>query len=617
MPLFIQIQDSNGVLEDRKIPGEQGEITFGRAADCTIVLPSLLVSELHGVVRHEDGRFELEARGTNPTLVNGRTVPNATPMALTGTDEVYVQGFRMRFGAERDDLAPPEREQEREAFTAALRTLHDNVIHRLEPRSFSPDALDTDQGRAAILRAMRTELHPVALEDPVVHFGTRAALRAAVFDSVVGGLTALSDDETTVFEGYPAVAAHGEARRALVMKLTGELRADDAGSVRGSVRAIRARFDEVFDAIRPQISRELAHYLTRWLLYRETHDLIFGLGPLTDLLRMPDVSEIMVVSRDRIYIEIGGVLEESGKTFVSDAVCERILESILAPINRRLDRSSPMVDARLADGSRVNAVIPPVALRGPCLTIRKFAAEPLGMSHLIRFGTLDERAAAFLRACVCARQNIVVSGGTGTGKTTLLNVLSSAIPAEERIVTIEDTAELQLQQRHVVSLEALPPNIELKGAVTIRDLVRNALRMRPDRIVVGECRGPEALDMLQAMNTGHDGSLTTGHANSPRDMLRRLEVMVLQAADMPVSAIRHQIGAAVDVIVQLSRVPEGGRQVTAITEVIGYDERRGDLVTADIMARGTDGRLRFTGYLPSFIGELTTRGGLELEEVFV
>ena len=288
----------------------------------------------------------------------------------------------------------------------------------------------------------------------------------------------------------------------------------------------------------------------------------------------------------------------------------------MAPIGRRIDESMPMVDARLPDGSRVNAIIPPLALNGPTITIRKFAADPLTVDDLISFGTMTPEIARFLEACVKVRLNIVVSGGTGSGKTTLLNVLSSFIPPDERIVTIEDAAELQLRQEHVVSLESRPPNIEGKGAITIRDLVRNSLRMRPDRIVVGEVRGGEALDMLQAMNTGHDGSLTTGHANSPRDMLSRLETMVLMAGmDLPVRAIREQIASAIDLIIQQARLRDGSRKIVQITEVQGME---GDVITLqDIFffeQRGIDeegrilGRLRPTGIRPKFSDRFQAAG---------
>ncbi|WP_252502113.1 CpaF family protein [Sporosarcina sp. Marseille-Q4943] len=302
-----------------------------------------------------------------------------------------------------------------------------------------------------------------------------------------------------------------------------------------------------------------------------THELT-GYGPITPLLADPSVTEVMVNGPNLVYVEIGGVIEKVNISFRDDLHILRVIEKIVAPLGRRIDESVPMVDARLPDGSRVNAIIPPLALKGPTLTIRKFSEVPFTIHDLLRKHTLNEDMAAFLKAAVESKLNIFISGGTGTGKTSTLNVLSSFISTKERIVTIEDAAELQLSQEHVVSLESRPRNIEGQGEVTIRDLVRNSLRMRPDRIIVGEVRGAETLDMLQAMNTGHEGSLGTGHANSPRDLVARLETMVLMAGfDLPVRAIREQIAGALDLIVQQDRMRDGSRKITKITEVLGME----------------------------------------------
>jgi pilus assembly protein CpaF len=341
-----------------------------------------------------------------------------------------------------------------------------------------------------------------------------------------------------------------------------------------------------------------------------------GLGPLEALIMDPDISEVMINGYNQVYVERAGKLERSPMTFENEDQLRRVIDRIVSSIGRRVDESSPMVDARLEDGSRVNVIIPPLAINGPTMTIRKFSKDPFGVEDLIAFGSMTEDMATFLRACVRARQNIVVSGGTGSGKTTTLNVMSSFIPEDERIVTIEDAAELQLRQEHVVTLETRPANVEGKGRVAIRDLVINTLRMRPDRIVVGECRGGEALDMLQAMSTGHDGSLTTLHANSPKDAIGRLETMVLMAGtELPSRAIREQIASAVNVIVQQTRLRDGTRKIVNITEVRGLSGDQLDLCDIFVFHQtglSAEGRVEgfhtATGELPTFMEQLSTSG---------
>lgn len=377
---------------------------------------------------------------------------------------------------------------------------------------------------------------------------------------------------------------------------------------------IRAHIEELFNAILAEESLVLSRNERQRLFEAITAD-ILGFGPLETLLSNDDVSEIMVNGPKAVFVEQKGNLTRAQVTFDDDDHVMRIIERIVAPLGRRVDESSPIVDARLPDGSRVNAIIRPLALCGPTITIRKFSKKPLGIEDLIRYGSLSKETAEFLRACIIARLNIIVSGGTGSGKTTLLNVLSSFIPNDERIVTVENAAELQLRQEHVVTLETRPANIEGKGEVTIQDLVINCLRMRPDRIVVGECRGGEALDMLQAMNTGHDGSLTTCHSNSPRDTLSRLEVMCLMAGmDLPVRAIREQVASAVDLNCHQDRMRDGSRKVVKITEIQGME---GDVITmSDIFEfeqTGIEGgkiigRIRPTGLRPKFIDRIEEAG---------
>ena len=379
---------------------------------------------------------------------------------------------------------------------------------------------------------------------------------------------------------------------------------------------LRQRARDTIRAIVADVKDRLPPALDPDVLIREVYAEALGLGPLEPLLDDESITEIMVNGPRHIYVEREGRLTAVNRCFLDDSSVMAIIERIVSPLGRRIDESQPYVDARLPDGSRVHAIIHPLSLVGPCLTIRKFSKAPLTEADLIRFGSWSSPLAQLLRMCVQMRQNIVVAGGTGSGKTSLLNVLSSYLPVTDRIVTIEDAAELRLDQTHVVRLEARPPNIEGRGAVTIRDLVRNALRMRPDRIVVGECRGGEALDMLQAMNTGHDGSLTTVHANSPRDVISRLETMVLMSGmELPIRAIREQIASAIDLVVHISRMGDGSRKVVRITEVVGLE---GDQITMQdifeyvqtgVNAQGkVMGHFKPTGAIPTFMEELQSHG---------
>ena len=359
--------------------------------------------------------------------------------------------------------------------------------------------------------------------------------------------------------------------------------------------------------------------LNQELLWQRVLDEAIGLGPLEPLLADPTITEIMVNAADAIWVERGGRLEQHAARFTDDDAIRAVIDRIVAPLGRRIDEASPMVDARLADGSRVNAIIPPLAVRGPALTIRRFSTRVLGTEDLLRLGSASEAMLEFLRVCVASRRNLIVSGGTGSGKTTLLNVLSNLIPPGERLITIEDAAELRLAYPHLVTLEARPANLEGRGAITIRDLVRNALRMRPDRIIVGECRGGEALDMLQAMNTGHEGSLTTVHANTARDALSRLEMMVLMAGiDLPITVVREQIASAIDLVVHQTRGTDGVRRIQSILEVTGNESGR--LQTQEIFryvqrsAGGGDSRGRVGGHfeacdaVPQFYDALAQAG---------
>jgi pilus assembly protein CpaF len=425
---------------------------------------------------------------------------------------------------------------------------------------------------------------------------------------------------------FPPAAEPSDVRREIHRLLLEHL---DLGAIEAGKHdspSLRPRVLTALRRIVRQLDARIPADVNRDALVGEMVDEALGLGPLEKFLSDPNVSEIMVVDPDTIYVEERGKLTRPSARFTDDERVRAVIERIVTPLGRRIDESSPLVDARLRDGSRVNAVIPPLALRGSAITIRKFAKTPLTLDKLIEFGALTEAMGRFLTRSVVAKRNVVIAGGTGSGKTTLLNVLSAAIPADERIVTIEDAAELKLGQPHVVSLETRPPNMEGKGEYSIRDLVKNALRMRPDRIVVGECRGGEALDMLQAMNTGHDGSLTTTHANSAREAIARLETLVLMSGlDLPIRAIREQIAGAVHLIVQQARLSDGSRKVTAITEVTGIDES-GEVELVPIfrfVRTGTGeggkvlGEFRASGFLPSFLNDFLVMGLVKPGERFL
>jgi pilus assembly protein CpaF len=461
--------------------------------------------------------------------------------------------------------------------------------------------------------------------------------RAAPEDPAPGGTA--GPGGTTGPPPAPGAPAAGERYRA-----AGRPSGDPVAEVRVRIQHDLAEllgpklYDDLDDAedLERRVRQTLAELLAREptplagadraRITQEVTDEILGHGPIETLLRDPSISEVMVNGPHRIYVERSGQLQAVDTEFTDEAHLRRVIDRIVSRVGRRVDEASPMVDARLPDGSRVNAVVPPIALDGSSLTIRKFSRDPFTVEDLVEFGTLTRATAELLRACVRGRLNVVVSGGTGSGKTTTLNVLSSFVPADERIVTVEDAAELQLHQDHVVRLESRPANVEGRGAISTRDLVKNALRMRPDRIVVGEVRDGAALDMLQAMNTGHDGSLTTLHANSPRDALARLETMVLMAGmDLPVRAIRDQVASAVDMIIQVSRLKDGSRKITHITEVVGMEAEvvtLQDLFVFDFRA-GTDaggrfrGTLQPTGLRPRFLEDLAAYGVSVPVEVFL
>ncbi len=620
----------NRVNESRRslVEVEGAEVAIGRDPANTVVLQSPLVSRRHAVVQLTNGKLRLENVGLNSCVVGDSEVLGGQSVEFAPGERVRIWPFTLTFEAEAAaTITRGELEAHLRSIMADLELrIHKKLLERLDLYELESNRVGNQETILLLenniedicreLRLFSTdnealleEITGLTLRDLLVNQLIMERGSDAPFD-----LAALTSNEFDV----PAtlVPERETELQNLLHFMRERMELAKERDLSGQIQSVESKFAEVFPLVRPHLHHELRKYLILRTLKKDLKDTVFGFGPLQDLLRAPTITEIMVVASDQIYVERGGIIERSGRRFISDAVTTSIIERIVAQVGRRIDKSQPLVDARLPDGSRVNAIIPPLAIRGPCLTVRKFPAHRFTMDDLIELASITTSAAAFVRACVIDRRNILVSGGTGTGKTTMLNVLSSFIPYKERIVTIEDTMELRLHQEHVVTLESKPANVEGAGAYTIRDLVRNSLRMRPDRIIVGECRGPEALDMLQAMNTGHDGSMTTVHANSAREVLERLEVLVLMAADLPVISIHRQIASALNLIVQITRMPGGKRAVTQIAEITGIDPETKHVVVTDIYNFRDGKSLQPTGYLPTFVDSLMTKGLLQLEFLY-
>ncbi len=552
--LKISGQGSERIQEFNK-----STIFIGRSQENDLVLPVPSVSKRHARLLIKDGRYVIMDLGsTNGTFINGKQING--PVVVRPNDIINIGEYEIVLISSASKPVTAEIKQK----TAPPPMPHQSATHQIgarRPDVQTPQKQSPKQQNQEIISAFKREVHSRLIE----------AMDLRRLD-----ISKLKEDELY------------ERTREKITEIVEHLQSE-------------GKFPS--EANKAQIISEIV-------------DEALGLGPLEEFIADKSVTEIMVNGARQIYIERDGKLYLTDKTFSSDHAVMGAIERIIAPLGRRIDESSPLVDARLKDGSRVNAIIPPLAIKGPTITIRKFRKDKLTMDDLIKSNTISPEMVEFLKVCVFYRKNILISGGTGSGKTTTLNALSEFISNDERIITVEDAAELQLKQEHWVQLESRPPNIEGKGQITIRDLVRNCLRMRPDRIIVGECRGGEALDMLQAMNTGHDGSLTTVHANSPRDALSRLETMVLMAGiDLPVRAIREQVSSAINIILHQSRFSDGSRKVTHISEITGME---GDIITMqDIFVfkqQGYDengrvlGEFVSTGFIPKFYDELRQRG---------
>ncbi|MFK7767847.1 MAG: ATPase, T2SS/T4P/T4SS family [Mariniblastus sp.] len=629
---FNKINESNRSIFEVEDKNEQGDevnvaVTIGRDESNMLVLDSPLVSKFHAVVRRSGRHFELENIGLNICMIGEADVGVGETVTFEGGVPVRIWPFTLNFELE----AVPEvsrseyDEHVRKVMGNLEQKIHRQLLERLDlvgmENSHKPDH--------ASIMLLENNIEDCCREMNVFSEGNEELLDSIVglvlrdlltnqiileggIDSEKGGLLTANE-----FDVPATLVAERETElQNLLRMLKEKLQLDLPSDTSEKIRLVDDNAQSEFPAFKRFLHAELRKYIILRAIKKDLKDTVFGFGPLQDLLRVPTITEIMVVSSDQIYVETDGVIEKSGRRFISDHVTESVIERIVAQVGRRIDKSQPLVDARLPDGSRVNAIIPPLAINGPCLTIRRFPKDRLTIEDLINKGSLTSSAAAFLRASVGNKRNILVSGGTGSGKTTMLNAMSSFIPHKERIVTVEDTAELQMHQEHVVTLETRPANVEGRGEYTARDLVKNALRMRPDRLIVGECRGGEALDMLQAMNTGHDGSMTTVHANSSLEVIERLELLVLMAVELPIKAIHRQVASALDLIVQLSRMPSGHRMVTQISEVERMDEDTGELIVTDIF-NARDGRsLQPTGYLPTFVDQLVDKNLLDLRFLY-
>jgi Flp pilus assembly CpaF family ATPase len=606
-----------------------GEFRIGRDSSNEIVLNSPLVSRQHAVVRVRDGSLELENVGLNSCLVGDVELLGGQTISFSAGAKVRIWPYTLTFESEtKAQFTRSELEAHLRSITAELELkIHQKLLERLDLYEFEGERGATEESIMLLENNIEDVCRELNVFGPENEQLLEEISGLTLRDQLVNQLIMETGDADEVFDlavltsnefDVPAtlVPERETELHSLLQFIRERLQINALPDISSRIRALEEKFYGSFHLVRPHLHGELRKYLILRSIKKDLKDTVFGFGPLQDLLRAPTITEIMVVTSDQIFVERDGLIERSGRRFLSEKVTEAIIERIVSQVGRRIDKSQPLVDARLPDGSRVNAIIPPLAIKGPCLTIRKFPIQRLTMDDLIEFGSITRSAATFLRAAVIDHRNILVSGGTGTGKTTFLNILSSFIPYKERIITIEDTTELRLHQEHVVTLETKPPNVEGVGEYTIRALVKNSLRMRPDRVIVGECRGPEALDMVQAMNTGHDGSMTTLHANSASEVMERLEVLILMAADLPVISIHRQVSSAIDLIVHIDRVPGGGRKVMQISEVTGIDPDTNRCNITDIYnVRGAAGLLP-TGYLPSFIDSLVAKELLDLEFLY-
>ncbi len=592
-------------------------ITIGRGNHNQLVLDSPLIAFEAAVLERVNKIWQVTSLGKNGCKVENRQVNKGSQVELGTTNRIELFPFEITL-EEAASERPPSNPND-DLASSMLCSIHRKLLAVMDVETNDAERRDNPEYQLNLEHMIEqlaieesiTAPTMVGLVQHIAGQSVRQSMIESVFESSGTHPNALSVDGVGWSRFVSAVSHRERDLEDVVERIGNRIELFASHDLSEQMDIIDHKFDEVWASESEELLHDFLLYLAMRSLKKQVKDIVFGYGPLEDLLRLPTISEIMVVDRNHIFIEKRGVVEDSGRRFVSDDVTLSVIDRIVSKVGRRIDKSQPLVDARLLDGSRVNAIIPPLAVSGPCITIRKFPLNRMKVESLVACGALTESASEFLKACVLSRRNILISGGTGTGKTTLLNCLTDFIPLKERIVTIEDTAELQINKEHVVRLEVKQANVEGAGAYTIHNLVKNSLRMRPDRIIVGECRGGEALDMLQAMNTGHEGSLTTIHANTPHDVQLRLEVMVRTAADLPVDSIHRQIASAVDLIVQLTRCRDGRRRVTQITEVVGMDNTVGGVRMKDLFhLEGDDGHEQLvpTGHLPTFTDRLLNVG---------
>jgi Flp pilus assembly CpaF family ATPase/pSer/pThr/pTyr-binding forkhead associated (FHA) protein len=629
---FNRINDSRRSvfeIEDKNEAGEyvDVEVTIGRDETNMLVLESPLVSRRHATIRRKGDLFEFENVGLNACMVGESDVGVGQTVTFESAAQIRIWPFSLSM--ERETVQSIDRTQIDAHVRGELANLEQRIHRQLLDRLDLVGLESSRNPERKSILLLENNIEDSCRELEVFTEENRELLNKIVGlvirDLLTNQIILDSGENSDVISplasnefDVPAtlIPERETELQNLLRMLREELQLDVPDDTSDKIRIVEDKASAAFPKFQRFLHDELRKYIILRALKKDLKDTVFGFGPLQDLLRVPSITEIMVISSDQIYVEANGVIERSGRRFISDQVTESVIERIVAQVGRRIDKSQPLVDARLPDGSRVNAVIPPLALSGPCLTIRRFPVDRMTVEDLINFGSLTSSAASFLRAAVVNKRNILISGGTGSGKTTMLNALSSFVPEKERIVTVEDTAELQLHQDHVVTMETRPANVEGVGAYTARDLVKNALRMRPDRLIVGECRGGEALDMLQAMNTGHDGSMTTIHANGAEEVIERLELLVMMAVELPIKAIHRQIASALDLVVQLTRLPGGHRMVSQVSEVERIDEETGELVITDIFNIQDGKTLQPTGFLPTFVDQLVDKSLLDLRFLY-